>query len=440
MSDRPPEAVGGDSDGATVQTADLDALSARNDRDFVTNAYRVVLGRLPTSAEQDRMLAALLRGDAKTWLLGTLRYGDEGNARGVSIAGLRLRYLAQRLFRAPGVGPLFEWLNAVARLPRALRHLRAVAQADSIARAQNREADRALLVRLSNTLERLERAHDAQALLAQKLQARLDEESTRLVETRTESAATRARVDAISAPVLHDTLEIQGPPLVDLAKARAGIPATTPIDSLSPHARYALFETVFYESPAVEAKQRAYLPYVDRELASRFPFLDLGCGRGEFLRILRGEGIATVGVDSNPVVLAPLRAAGFDVVEQDLLQFLLNDRRTYCGASMLQVAEHLTNDQIERALALLAPRLAPRAVLIVETPNPLSPFALAVFHTDPTHVAPLPPERVRYTIEAAGFEDARTLFQARVPQGQFAGPDPLAYYGDYAVIARRCDS
>jgi SAM-dependent methyltransferase len=190
----------------------------------------------------------------------------------------------------------------------------------------------------------------------------------------------------------------------------------------------------------VEAKQRAYLPYIDRELARRFPFLDLGCGRGEFLRILRGEGIAAVGVDSNPVVLAPLHAAGFDVVEQDLLQFLLNDRRTYCGASMLQVAEHLTNDQLERALALLAARLAPRAVLIVETPNPLSPFALAVFHTDPTHVAPLPPERVRYSIEAAGFEDARTLFQARVPQGQFAGPDPLAYYGDYAVIARRCDS
>ena len=32
---------------------------------------------------------------------------------------------------------------------------------------------------------------------------------------------------------------------------------------------------------------------------------------------------------------------------------------------------------------------------------------------------------------------ARTLFQARIPDGEFAGPDPRAYYGDYAIIARR---
>ena len=82
-------------------------------------------------------------------------------------------------------------------------------------------------------------------------------------------------------------------------------------------------------------------------------------------------------------------------------------------------------------------RLGPGGTFILETPNPLSPLALSVFHTDPTHVAPLPPEAMRYAIEAAGFERARTLFQARVPLDQFAGPDPRAYYGDYAIIATR---
>jgi len=67
----------------------------------------------------------------------------------------------------------------------------------------------------------------------------------------------------------------------------------------------------------------------------------------------------------------------------------------------------------------------------------LSPFALGTFHTDPTHVNPIPPERMRYAIEAAGFERTLTLFQARIPEGQFAGPDPRAYYADYAIVGYR---
>ncbi|HEV2219016.1 MAG TPA: methyltransferase, partial [Casimicrobiaceae bacterium] len=102
-----------------------------------------------------------------------------------------------------------------------------------------------------------------------------------------------------------------------------------------------------------------------------------------------------------------------------------------------QLVEHLTAEGIEHMLALLAQRLLPGALLIVETPNPLCPFALGQFNTDPTHVAPLPPERLRFAIEAAGFEGTRTLFQARAPGLPFAGPDPRAYYMDYAIVAYR---
>lgn len=359
----------------------LEELAGANPRKFIDTAYQAILDRPPTATEHEQMLAAMMRGDARTWLLGTLRYGAEGRAHGASIAGLRRRYLAQRMFRLAAIGPLLEWINAAASLPKALRYFRA-----ELARA------------------------DVEA---------------------------RSRLDAIHPPPLGDTLETAGSSLTSLARERSGISAETRLASLTAHARYALFESVFYESPAVAAKQRVYIPYVDRELARQLPFLDLGCGRGEFMRILREAGIESVGVDINPTGLRALRADAFTVVEQDILEFLEADRRTYSGASVLQVVEHLTHDRIERMLALVAARLAPRAVLIVETPNPLSPFALGVFHTDPTHVSPLPPERLRYSIEAAGFEHARTLFQARIPKDQFAGPDPRAYYADYAIIAER---
>jgi len=289
--------------------------------------------------------------------------------------------------------------------------------------------------------------HSANAGEIARLQRRVDElvaDMARLERALATANAraqeTRTRIEAIDRPQLGETLEVVGTPLHAHARQVSGISADVPTSALSPDARYALFENAFYDSAVVAAKQRVYLPYLNRELTRQLPFLDLGCGRGEFMRILRSEQVDAVGVDINNTALAGLRSDGFEVHAQDLLAFLQTDTRSYSGAAMLQVAEHLTAGQIERMLALLAARLVAGAIVIVETPNPLSPFALGHFHTDPTHVAPLPPERLRYFVEAAGFERSCTLFQARIPPLEFAGPDARAYFMDYAVIAYRCRS
>jgi O-antigen chain-terminating methyltransferase len=376
--------------GSLPEDCPIDAVAALDAEAFVTEAYRRLLRRAPDAAERARMLGDLLRGEPKSWILGALRYGAEGRAAGVPVdAAFRRRYVAQRVFRWPLVGPLIERAAALWRLPGSLRYFRAMEQRLAVAG--------------------LARSDAAPAPIAA----------------------------AIMPPPLGETLEIVAPSLLDRARAKSRIAADTPTSSLSREARYALFEDAFYDSSIVAAKQRVYLPYVDRTLAASRPFLDLGCGRGEFLRILRDERIEAIGVDVNPVPLAALRADGFDVHADDLLAFLETDRAMYAGAVSLQVVEHLDADRIERMLALVARRLVAGAVLIVETPNPLSPFALAQFHTDPTHIAPIPPERMRFFVEAAGFERSRTLFQARVPAGQFFGPDPKAYYMDYAIIAYR---
>ena len=426
----------------------LDDFGCADPREFVDTAYRTILGRAPSDAERERMLEALLTGSTRPLELGTLRYGEEGSARAVDVRGLRGRYLVQRLFRIPVIGAALEWASAVMRLPRTLRFFRGAIETQAVRHALVHEqyaAEHASLAkRTADAERRLSDADRATADLALKVtmleraladlqQLQVDEAA----EFRDSAQATRTRLDAIHPPVLPEVLVVAGEPLAALARERAGIAADLRIDTLSAHARYALFETVFYDSRAVAAKQRIYIPYLDRELARQAPFLDLGCGRGEFLQILRETGIDCIGVDINADVLQRLRADAFSVVEQDIVAFLENEERMFSGASMLQVAEHLTPAAIERLLALLALRLLPGALLIVETPNPLSPFALGVFHTDPTHISPIPPERMRYSIEAAGFERATTLYQARIPADQFAGPDPRAYYADYAIVAYR---
>jgi len=410
----------------------LDDFGCADPREFVDTAYRTILGRAPSDAERERMLEALLTGSTRPLELGTLRYGEEGSARAVDVRGLRGRYLVQRLFRIPVIGAALEWASAVMRLPRTLRFFRGAVETQAVRQSalqQQFAAEYAALVQRTADAER--RLVDAERTLDSAIfEARAVKE---LAER------TRTRVDAIHPPPLAETMVFPGGPLAAIARNRAGLSPGVPIDSLSAHTRYALFESVFYDSRTVAAKQRIYLDYVDREVARDAPFLDLGCGRGEFLQILRGAGVESIGVDINPEVLGPLRAQGFTVFEQDLVAFLEHEGPMFSGASVLQVAEHLPPLQIEQVLSLIAQRLVPGAVLIVETPNPLSPFALGTFHTDPTHISPIPPERMRYAVEAAGFERTVTLFQARIPEGQFAGPDPRAYYADYAIVAYRSD-
>ena len=423
----------------------LNHLVSLDHHEFVDSAYRVLLGRAPTTDEHAEMLTALVRGDTKTALLASLRYCPEGRARGVPVGGkLRYRYLAQRIFRVPVIGPLLEWLAAVWRLPASLRYFRAKEQMMADTMLSIEQTNRALAAERMHSMRTHGRSADEKHDELVRLEDRQD---TLLVEieqlrhehvmARMRADETRARLEALLPPALADSLDLVGQSLVPLARERARISNEVATSALTPEARYALFETVFYESAVVATKQRVYLQYLNRELTEKWPFLDLGCGRGEFVRILRSEGVSTVGVDINPIGLAALRADGFDVVEQDLLEFLKMDSRTFSGASALQVAEHLDSEQVQRMLALVAPRLAPGAVLIVETPNPLSPYALGLFHTDPTHKAPIPPERLRFDVEATGFERSRTLFQARIPESEFAGPNPRAYYADYAIIAYR---
>ena len=489
-SNRAEDRSGRDAGGAATTPTSIDELSRLDHREFVDNAYLTLLGRPPTAAEHEDFLGALLSGDAKSWLLGRLRYGAEGRARAVPVRGLRAKYLAQRLFRTPILGRLLAWLGAVASLPRSLRYLRGFAQSVAGERIHAEHA-RALVSgqvdaasarithldwrvagaaiaqlerdwmrgsRISTGSCRPDRAASARSCSAKfrdraaQLDAQLRDRIAQLDAERRSAIGmlerdlarvtriagdAKLRIEALSPPHLAETFEVIGGALVEPARDRARVRTDIPASELSEHERYAVFEAAFYDSTLVAAKQRVYLRYLDRALALRQPFLDLGCGRGEFLGILAGAGITPVGVDVNPTAFAGLRTAGFEVVEQDLLAYLQAERRMFSGASALQVVEHLTAGEIEQMLALVAQRLLPGALLIVETPNPLCPFALGQFNTDPTHVAPLPPERLRFAIEAAGFEATRTLFQARAPGAPFAGPDPRAYYMDYAIIAYR---
>ncbi|HXN49866.1 MAG TPA: class I SAM-dependent methyltransferase, partial [Bryobacteraceae bacterium] len=151
----------------------------------------------------------------------------------------------------------------------------------------------------------------------------------------------------------------------------------------------------------VREKQRFYLPF----FAGRGDVLDLGCGRGEFLELMREAGVSARGVELSPELAAVCRSKGLEVDCGDLLERLpaLADG-SLGGAFSAHMVEHLPPERLPGLIRAAAAKLRPDGVLAIETPNPecLAIFATH-FYLDPTHVRPVPAGLLRFYMEESGL-------------------------------------
>lgn len=144
-------------------------------------------------------------------------------------------------------------------------------------------------------------------------------------------------------------------------------------------------------------------------LSGHEPVLDLGCGRGELLLMLREAGVAAAGIEGDAAVAAAARRRGLDVNEGDVLTVLRTEADASRGAvTAIHLFEHLDAAALAAVLAEIRRVLEPGGVLIAECPNPHSlRVGAALFWIDPTHRRPLMPETLELFLEGAGFEVER---------------------------------
>jgi len=193
---------------------------------------------------------------------------------------------------------------------------------------------------------------------------------------------------------------------------------------------YVSFENMFRgPEELIKKRQRPYLEV----LRKHRPVLDLGCGRGEMLDLLREKGIEAVGVDSDPGMIARSAAKGHKVVQEDAVRYLAAQRDRSVGAIFsAQVIEHLPYETLLELLRLGRSKLKPGGVLIMETVNPHSHRALRTFWVDPTHNKPIFPEVLVVLCREFGFDEAMVQFPCGT--GDFER-DRLSE-GEYAVVAK----
>lgn len=192
----------------------------------------------------------------------------------------------------------------------------------------------------------------------------------------------------------------------------------------------------------VKAQQRYYVPLFEGCQA----VADLGCGRGEFLELMREAGVPARGVDSNEEAVALCRSKGLEAEHGDLFEWLAAQPDASLDAIFCaQVIEHLPPGRVPELIRLAARKLASRGLLLVETPNP---ECLAIFAThyylDPEHRHPIPPALLVFYFEEAGFGairvERRSPAVEAAPSLEALPPDfREAFFGplDYAVIGRK---
>jgi SAM-dependent methyltransferase len=226
----------------------------------------------------------------------------------------------------------------------------------------------------------------------------------------------------------------------------AAAPAPSPPPSAAPVPDYFAFESRMRGSTeSIRERQRPYV--VDFRDAA--PVLDLGCGRGEFLALLREAGIEARGIDLDADMVAFARGEGLDVEQAEAVQHLeaLEDG-SLGGVFAAQLVEHIPAPTLVRLLELAAAKLRPGGLLVAETINPLSPLALRNYYADLTHAQPLVPETLELLARQAGFGSVALRF-LNAPEERLAEPaDPLIaanvarlnelLFGplDYAIVAR----
>ena len=185
-------------------------------------------------------------------------------------------------------------------------------------------------------------------------------------------------------------------------------------NNLADHIYYKLEENFRGEGASILRQQQNYADMISGHHQtlgnSEGHYLDVGCGRGELLQILKEKGIPSRGIDVNYSMVEHCLQIGLDVTQIDFRDYLEEmPDNSLRGIIALQVIEHLSINRIFELLSLGFKKIQRGGVFILETVNPESVYAMRWFYMDYTHNKPLPSAMIEFLVRMAGFENTEVI-------------------------------
>jgi O-antigen chain-terminating methyltransferase len=197
----------------------------------------------------------------------------------------------------------------------------------------------------------------------------------------------------------------------------------------------------------IKSRLAVYMPFIEKiqEVHPNAAALDLGCGRGEWLELLKDHQLSATGIDLDDGMLSACRDRGLNVQTGDAIAHLKSlPADSLSIVSGFHIAEHLSLGDLETLIKEALRTLKPAGLLILEAPNTENlVVGTSSFYLDPTHQRPLPSALLSFLVGYLGFTRSKVLgVQESVPLREEHGPTSLfavltGVSPDYAVIAQK---
>ncbi len=155
--------------------------------------------------------------------------------------------------------------------------------------------------------------------------------------------------------------------------------------------------------------KRNYLRYIPKE--KNITILDLGCGMGYYLAVLKDMGYANVrGVDISEGNVQFCRKEGLNVVCQDAKEYLEAHKNQYDVIIFNDVIEHFKKEEVMPLLASIKKSLKDGGVVITKTDNEANPFCgMSGRYMDFTHELGFVSLSLQQVYEAAEFKNVEVI-------------------------------
>jgi len=346
-----------------------------NDIDFIKNAYKLILNREPDEAGMNYYLKHLRSGSrTKMQIITNIASSKEAKEKNIKIKNLFLYKIIFFIYKIPILSYIFKTLIHIATLPKTLKRLN--------------HLENKYNTNIQELYQQIQTLNNQLNQQIQILNTKLKSEISLLDE----------KYSYINVANNIDTQKDSNNPKPINSNLKQSY-----FDNF-----YLLFEDKFRGSKEiVKEKLKIYLQYIKNQDF----VLDIGCGRGEWLELLKENNINSKGIDINQKAINTLQKNNFNVINIDAIKYLQSQKnQTIPAITAFHIIEHFNFEDLLIFLQESFRVLTKQGIIILETPNPKNLGVGACnFYTDPTHKNPLPPHLTKFLLEFVGFKSVQII-------------------------------